>query len=447
MSAALHPEAVQRFNELGNRLFGRVKGAQPERQRYVTFKPEVYTGFTLQKEHLAGPITVSKVVVDGRGKTVGWLFPHQGDDIGLIGDAYQELLILAGRICAQPDLRETTSEKFITDTVLDWIRGKHAGLVSESLSDYILRQTDRRVKEREIWLPIYRLYLQSPLTLGRVRFQTVTKEMLDEREAMLVRAKPDATSFVKQHMDQERKKYQGNAAACLTLRAEPLKATQVAFDEASRALALIRFLSPTNWIPDKRSFCDFVGQENTRVRHQLEIANGAIGAVHSSEIDEGESGWALADAWIAQFPGIISNLNKVLSKNSEFACSLLDALQLYSRNSLTADPTDKLVFILVALESLLLKDRNEPIQKNIGERMAFLIGQDVDARKAIVANTGKVYEERSSFVHHGESVNNVEVLAKFMLDAWTCFYTLIQEVDKIATKLQLIQALEDRKMQ
>src|SRR5438874_349915 len=52
---------------------------------------------------------------------------------------------------------------------------------------------------------------------------------------------------------------------------------------------------------------------------------------------------------------------------------------------------DKLVFVLVSLESMLLKDSNEPITKNIGERMAFLIGQSMDERKAIIQNVDVAY--------------------------------------------------------
>jgi len=56
---------------------------------------------------------------------------------------------------------------------------------------------------------------------------------------------------------------------------------------------------------------------------------------------------------------------------------------IYSRNSIATDISDKLLFVLVALESMLLKDSNEPLQKNIGERMAFLVGDSAQSRKVI----------------------------------------------------------------
>jgi len=50
---------------------------------------------------------------------------------------------------------------------------------------------------------------------------------------------------------------------------------------------------------------------------------------------------------------------------------------------LDEDAADKLVPILVGLESIILKDSNEPIMNNIGERMAALIGHGPASRKSI----------------------------------------------------------------
>jgi len=45
-----------------------------------------------------------------------------------------------------------------------------------------------------------------------------------------------------------------------------------------------------------------------------------------------------------------------------------------------------------------LKDSNEPIQKNLGERMAFIIGESLEERKKIVANVEDFYRIRSRLV-------------------------------------------------
>jgi hypothetical protein len=95
---------------------------------------------------------------------------------------------------------------------------------------------------------------------------------------------------------------------------------------------------------------------------------------------------------------------------------------------------------------MLLRNSNEPIGQNIGERMAFLIGNSLETRKAIVANVDEVYRLRSSFIHHGNSISDLEVLSTFMLNAWTCFVNLLGNANHFQTKDALISALEDRKL-
>lgn len=135
-----------------------------------------------------------------------------------------------------------------------------------------------------------------------------------------------------------------------------------------------------------------------------------------------------------------------LDRTTEYRRQLYDALLLYSRNSVTADVAEKLVFVLVAIESMLLKDGSEPITKNIGERMAYLIAKSLEARKAIVSSVDQAYRLRSAFIHHGNSIEDVETVRRFLVHAWETFRTLLYRIDRTDTKVSLIQELEDRKL-
>lgn len=104
------------------------------------------------------------------------------------------------------------------------------------------------------------------------------------------------------------------------------------------------------------------------------------------------------------------------------------------------------MFTLAALESILLRDSNEPIQKNLGERMAFVIGKNIDERKAIIKNVEEIYKYRSAFVHHGQTPRHLASLDSFLVYAWTTMINLLGAVDHYRTKAALLGALEDRKM-
>jgi len=179
---------------------------------------------------------------------------------------------------------------------------------------------------------------------------------------------------------------------------------------------------------------------------ELFVTNGEIGEISKAALKQGPAFWDI-DPDRSRFPGLLDLLHALSSSHkSDFRRQLYDALLLYSRNSIAPETADKLVFVLVSLESLLLKDSNEPITKNIGERMAFLIGESVEDRKAIIQNVDAAYRIRSKFIHHGNSVEDSEVIEHFFEYAWQCFHAMLHQIDNVATKLDLLEALENRKL-
>jgi len=81
----------------------------------------------------------------------------------------------------------------------------------------------------------------------------------------------------------------------------------------------------------------------------------------------------------------------------------------------TRERSEKLVILLAVLESLFLKNDSEPIQQNLGERLALLSVTNIENRKRILATTRQIYAVRSRFVHRGKAtIENVALLDRFM---------------------------------
>jgi len=234
----------------------------------------------------------------------------------------------------------------------------------------------------------------------------------------------------------------------VAVRAVDAKALEVARFRTERAVAFLRFFSPVNWTPKLRSYCVLLGSENVVQTAELFVEGGTIASYKRGVLDRTQKKWLLANALIEQFPGLLAQLSRLLDdeKLTPYQEELRDAMLLYSRNSLAVEPADKLVYVLVALESILIQNETEPITKNLGERMAFLIGKDVEGRRAVIANVSDTYRLRSSFVHHGNSIEDLETLSKFMVNAWSCFHNLVFHQDRLKTKEELIAALENRKL-
>ena len=118
---------------------------------------------------------------------------------------------------------------------------------------------------------------------------------------------------------------------------------------------------------------------------------------------------------------------------------------IYSKNNLAKEPAEKLVFILVALEAMLLKNDTEPIQQNIADRMAFVLGNSVSERRSIVSLVKACYGLRSRFLHHGQTMSDLENLRKFMMYSWALFLHFLRSHEEFASKDEMLERIEERK--
>jgi len=144
----------------------------------------------------------------------------------------------------------------------------------------------------------------------------------------------------------------------------------------------------------------------------------------------------------------MSGFNEVLliKDKNEFQKKVYEALKIYSKHTLRRNPFDKLLYILIALESVLLRNETEPIQQNLAERIAFAIAKTIEERRKIVKTIKKIYSIRSKFVHHGDqTIEEGEELDNFLNIAWRMFVLLTQNINSFKTKDEFITALENLK--
>jgi hypothetical protein len=197
------------------------------------------------------------------------------------------------------------------------------------------------------------------------------------------------------------------------------------------------------------SHCLPVGKENTRQAMELFIEDDAVKNVVEASIEDGPPGWNIDEARHVS-PGLLEALHKLtLNRNAtEFKSDLYATFLLHSRHSVVAEIPHKIVFLVAAIESLLIRDNREPIQKNLGERMAFIIGNSLRERKDIVRNVEDFYRVRSAFFHHGRSVKpeEADIVDKFFFNVWFCLGRLLVQADQYETKDKLLAVLEDRKL-
>ncbi|QOX79500.1 hypothetical protein FY034_11310 [Trichlorobacter lovleyi] len=161
----IHEDAKSSFDNKGNDLLTKVEEAPPEQPR-STFSSDVHI-----KHHFTDKDMISihpGTLVDGFGEEHGFFFFHEGKKYGIFDDKYKELLKLAESITRIPTIRQRISQKTIKDLIYEWINKKSNRLITDELTEYILREASNKVAFQEVWLPIRFLQIEVPFTVGRV---------------------------------------------------------------------------------------------------------------------------------------------------------------------------------------------------------------------------------------------------------------------------------------
>jgi hypothetical protein len=170
------------------------------------------------------------------------------------------------------------------------------------------------------------------------------------------------------------------------------------------------------------SGCVALGTHGEAKRYYLETTPSRFEQVSVRSFGPSIARYIIDDEALGVFgrdPMTVGDLLK-LRERTPYQEKLLDALRIYSRSSLAADPADKLIYILVALESMLVRDDGEALQSNIAERIAFLISDALPQRREIVQSVKAAYGLRSRFLHHGRRPEDLAVLTRFMNIAFRC---------------------------
>lgn len=443
---------MNNFNKKAEKLVLEITEYQESASRIPAgpLDPDTHVSATLTDQDISDVIEVSPL--DRLNNEIGKIFNHDKKIVGLQGEGYKNLVRLAEGMQNTESLRSTVSIKTLTRLIFSWVKNKYLTQTTLLMSGFVLGECEKLVQEIEIWIPIAWLHIQSDIQLGKITFKTITREMLDQ---WVSRFPTPQTSeeriYLSQLEEEDRSKFQGFAAATMKVTAESIRAEEFAYEEAERAISLLRFYSPANASPRLVSYCTLMGKEHVESKNHLQLQDGRITNISNSAASQAEPSWRIGSAKIAEMKTAGLNiLNAWLLKGhlSKFERKLIDSLILYSKSSLAQNPTDKLIYLLVSLESILLKNASEPIQDNLGLRIALSIGRDVEERKRIISNTKQIYNLRSSFIHHGSylEIDSAPVLAEFMIDAWDFFQWLIGVVNSGLTIEQFFEELENKKL-
>lgn len=396
------------------------------------------------------PDSLLQIQADHAGIEIARSFTAGGKPFALEGEQHAAFRRLAESMQRTAGLRDTISLETILSLLTEWLRKTATGETKETASDFVLSKAQGEVGEYTIVMPLYHVLIQEPFELGKVTIRTLSREDIDRWIGRQIKHDPEHAEAITQAGEKWRTKHQGVAAAWITLTAEPKRAYEVARREAEDGLAMLQVFSIGTIVPGARCYWTLFGSER--------VEQYAYFALDTNEVKPllGGSGYyrfrnstaSISSVLLAELKrrglDIASGLLR-MSKRNDFQEKLLEALLIYSRSAIQEEMSEKLLYILVALESFLIRDETEPIQQNLSERIAFTIGRNVVERQAIVKAVRKAYGLRSRFMHHGEEIDDVKAMEEFMAYAYSFFETALH-IDSVPTRKGFLDALEARKL-
>ncbi len=449
MKLTLHPEAIKNFNSRANTIYSKLAPRSMETSpKNTIFNSDTHVAHEIHSEDIIGEIQYG--MNDFLGNSICKYFNHDGKYIGLQGNSFCELLKLSKSFQQCKELNSKVNMDFLTMTIFNWMKGRYRNIIHQGMVEYVLEEIEKIIKTREIWIPISMLHIQASIKIGRITLKPITKVLFDKWIEIVKKRKHPDVDKVLQFFEKERKQLQGMSAATIELTAEPKYATEIAYTETEKAISLIRFFHPANFHPKLTSYCAPIGSKKLATSKILTLNEGMLVEMSESILDHSSQDWKISDvdatAMRAEGLDILDKLLEREGSLTDFQDKLLTALLLYSKNNLEKEIAVKLIYLFAALESLLLKNTNEPIVQNISERMAFLVGKTVEERESIIKNTKDVYVLRSKFIHHGHTIDNLDIMKEFMLNVWHLFNNLIQRSNTIKKSEDLFELIEKMKL-
>lgn len=439
-----HPEAKNAIDERANALLTEVHD-------YI--KQQTRPSFTSQR-HPAAHFTDEDIIgevlswdTDQYGKKLSVSF-SKGDKTYEIGtQAYPKLNALIDLILKIKWVAKSVSNSFLEVAIVDWCRDQIGLTCTTNFSDFVIARCESTIRKFVIWVPIAHFETAVAFDFGPARIDTISKAMMDKREeAVRSRVKNIDPTKLEQCLSADRRRLQGLGAVIVTLTAEREYAFVRAVEVADTAIGLLRCFSFEAMTT--RSSCPSAILGSDYIPSTTALSFEDDGAfTMSRRLMSQATHWQISKAQLDIFEshGLLE-MGALLSEGTvtEFQRTLRSSLLAFSKGVTLPDVNDRLVYTFSALEGLLLRG-NEPIQQNIGERMAFILERDADARKAIVRNTKEAYQLRSQYIHHRISSAEEDVLETFARNAHGVLISALGYAGKFKTKNDLLDAIDDIK--
>jgi len=407
------------------------------------FKPDHHISANITDQDIAG--NVQQRTLNHKGEPISLSESSNGNHWMIADESHHRFLELVEMVQGVDPFRNTISKSTIEKHLFAWLIERQQGVPEVDMCSYLLRACEAEIAQHEVWIPVARLSIETDLSVGKITFRQITRERFDAWKESLQSDTPKIKAMMSEHFEKSRKKLQGISAGYIELCADKERAKEIALEETDRAVAMLRLFHPASISPDFQCYCQPLTQQGMGNKTCLMFQDGVPSHWIEEAFDVQAFTWPVSNADVLEYnrSGLQAASRLLIGENTPFQDHILETLLLYSKVSVASDLSERLVFMLTALEYLLLKNKSERIKDNLSRRFAALLADNDDARKKLAEMVKGIYKSRSNFIHHAEKVHDLELLAAFMRDAWCLLIRVLYELgDKYTSKNEFISAID-----
>jgi hypothetical protein len=415
-------------------------------------KPVEAEGFKSRRV-LGDPIT-NKDLVDEpllgwsntSGRMVGRYFVRDGKLVALREAGYRQLRLLVEKILRSKPFSRGFSEEFVEVAVFQWWRATLRGELNRQLSLELLDAAKKAFGLHRFMIPLANLEVERAFKFGDVFVTPFDPHLFDKLEEIAANKPPEHAMIILTEARRLRKELSHLAAVQVDVLGEPYFSQQRAHGIASDVASIFRLMSPpaTSW--NIRYACFPLGLEHDPQSTVIQLNGTELGTIANGILGTPSFRWKLSSIELDEYMKVdhFRNCSVFLSEQllTPFQQRVKNAISAYSLAVAAVDLRNRMLYAMSAAEYLLLRDEHEPIQASAGDRMAFLIAKDPDARRAVVTNFKKAYGLRSRQVHHLSSVSDEDVLETFFSNMWSMLVTAITNLSRFKEHIEFLDAID-----
>ncbi len=353
---------------------------------------------------------------------------------------------LADSLARHRSLRTCCGVAYIRKHLIDWMQRRRLRETADgSWTADLLAALERDVQEQTILVPLEGIAIAEPFELGQLAFNFFTEASI---HAMVP---PEAGAVAPPEVVEEfrgmlKERFQGHVYAQYTCIAEEEHAQELAVRQTDAVLEILRMFDAAALDIRARCLMGRMGQVAPAERHLLRVGVPDRLLLAEGLDHDGVVRFALdreiLDVLHGSGFGVASQL---LSKEeqTDLEKHSLEAISHYAHGVASPAPQDRLLHALVAVESLLIRDQNEPVQGKLGQRMALLTASDLASRKQAVKRLQAGYGLRSAFVHHGIKPGDIKQANEVLLLCWETLNAVALNTQRFNSRQALLDSLDD----